>query len=84
MIPTRRSIFIAIGLCAVAWHSGSGAQPAAQALAGVPRVTREQMWANAPDPTYPVEALQRHIRGRGLFLLRIDSQQRTVSRVTIL
>jgi TonB family protein len=84
MIPTRRSLLAVVGLCAVAWHGGFGAQPTAQALAGVPRVTREQMWANAPDPTYPPAAVQKHVRGRGLFLLKIDPQQRTVGRVTIL
>lgn len=40
--------------------------------------------AHFPDPKYPVEAQQRRIRGTGVFMLKIDPQQRTVSRVTIL
>ena len=69
---------------AFAFHVASPAEPRAAALPGVPRVTREQIWANAPDPSYPPTALQKHSGGRGLFLLKIDPQQRTVSRVTIL
>lgn len=70
---------------AFAFQFASAAEPSATALPGVPRVTREQMWANAPDPSYPLAALQKHIiRGRGVFMLKIHPQQRTVSRVTIL
>lgn len=79
---TTRALIVT--LLAFAFHVASAAQPTASALAGVPLVTRQQMWANTPDPVYPPTALQKRIVGRGVFLLKIDPQQRTVSRVTIL
>jgi TonB family protein len=82
MNNAQRIFFVAVVL-AVAFQA-SAAQPSASALAGVPRFTREQWWVAAPDPKYPVEALQRHISGRGVFQLKIHPQRRTVTRVTIL
>ena len=67
-----------------AFHVASAAESSAAARAGVPRVTRQQMWVNAPDPKYPPEALQKRIGGRGVFQLKIHPQQRTVTRVTVL
>ena len=69
---------------ALAGHVATAAQPSAAALAGVPRFTRQQMWVNAPDPTYPLAARQNYVQGRGVFQLKIHPQQRTVTRVTIL
>lgn len=69
---------------ALACHVATAAQPNAAVLAGVSRFTRQQMWANAPDPTYPLAARQNYIQGKGVFQLKIHPQQRTVTRVTIL
>ena len=84
MIRARGQLLLATSLLALAFHTAIAAEPSGKALAGVPRVTREQMWIASPDPTYPPGALQKGVSGRGLFYLKIHPQQRTVMRVTIL
>ena len=77
-------LLVVTGLSALACGHVFAAEPSAQSLAGVPRVTRDQMWIASPEPRYPTEAFKRRLTGRGLFNLKIRPRTYTVSQVTVL
>jgi TonB family protein len=83
MILARKNVVAAALSFAVASHHTFASEPTAQALAGVPRVTREQMWIASPEPNYPAEALKQHLTGRGVFNLKIRPKTYTVSEVAV-
>ena len=84
MILPLNTFLVVTGLIALACDHVFAAEPSAQSLAGVPRVTRDQMWIASPEPKYPTEAFKRRLTGRGLFYLKIRPKTYTVSQVTVL
>ena len=71
MILPLNTFLVVTGLIALACDHIFAAEPRAQSLAGVQRVTRDQMWIASPEPKYPAEAFKRRLSGRGLFYLKI-------------
>src|SRR5438045_466965 len=82
MIHTRARLVVPL-LFATPFQGELAAEPSPEALIGVPLVTMEQMWIATPRPDYPVEALQKHLTGRGVFSLKIRPKTYTVSTVTV-
>jgi TonB family protein len=84
MILPLKTFLVVTELSSLACNHVFAGEPRARSLAGVPRVTRDQMWIASPEPKYPTEGFKHRLTDRGLFNLKIRPKKYTVSQVTVL